>query len=491
MSPGSDYYKSPGTYSYSIPNASSRFNIPIQSIAGYPTLRTLKNVVDTFSGTNIKNFKVEMRYTGTSDGWDCWQYWKVDLYVPNKSGWDNDFYYSNQFDPGRFDADSGWKEVYSGAVLSGPNFQNGFLLRTNWGGSGSGCAWKGRDIWYNVRLQIRISGSVNVADFCMTNLLNKDICTQYCLDPFNEDCFEAVKKNCFTRKTADYFSEPFFDDNSVCSKWVKDATKKRPGSDLDSEISKVCVDNLVNAQNYEQDLGIKQRCSCFLDPSVYDNYRSDLVSIIPSFGLQPGNTRCVFPFCQSADYVHSTTVGQNGNTTCPTFTCIQGLSLDVRGKINTEGGDINLNANADCLNYLSGNSQGNCDTNDDCRQFGADYMCQNKVCLRFKVLTCERDQDCTPGYKCSNGKCERVISTRCSRDADCDITRSESCVNGVCVSSEQSQMSNTIIIGVIVAILLVIITGFVIFLFTRKKGTNSSRSKSESTDSSSKSDEIK
>jgi len=283
----------------------------------------------------------------------------------------------------------------------------------------------------NLYFYMNCNISVDMPLLCeIGNNFDNLICRTYCsYDDTDTNCVNIAKNYCFTKTDSSVqFSEPIFDEtNSFCTNFLQTYFSKRGAGDasVDEKFKNLCVQNLIDAGNYDDVQLIEDRCACFLSDTTYQKYRDDLIQLIPSFSNQPGDPRCLFPGCAVAKFRSVEILGESN--LCPAFTCIQGISLNNSGNISTT--NLVINNDAKCINYVSGSDQGECSTNSDCESRGTDLLCRNKICVKLEALNCSSDLQCGEDYKCNttSQKCEPILDTGCLIDSDCNIANLEVC----------------------------------------------------------------
>jgi hypothetical protein len=420
--------------------------IRIQPIDGYPEFTTLKNLVDNFRN-NIKNFKIEIKYTGFKSDWDCYRRYAINrLYFPDRTFKEGvGTWSSNERDTAVDVTSNGWVEMYEGNAVGNPLTKGDSWAMTT---VCTPCACERPENpsgdFTNMNFFMRVTGTIDVGNFCLTNLTNTTVCNRYCLSPYNENCLDSVLINCFKNQTApDGSASKTIILNETCKNWIKENVSRGGSTQIDQKMVQTCKDLSIDPTNYTQSIDIQNTCSCYFDPSIYDNYYKSLITIIPEIqfaGL--GSNKCLFPGCPISPFKPVDILGDNK---CPSVQCIQGVSLNNNGQI---AGNVNISLDAQCSQFSLGKS---CNQDIDC---AAELICDSNVCRK----RCTTNSNCPANYICN------TTTTFCEKSNVTPPPPSP---------SPSSQNDNTIwfIIGGIVFLLLVI--GLVLFFLLKRRKVSS------------------
>jgi hypothetical protein len=286
-----------------------------------------------------------------------------------------------------------------------------------------------------------MKGNVDVRSFCETPSSNpsesnffKPICNDFCINPYNSNCLQAVQNNCFVQLDPGVaLSEGIFT-NETCKNWILENVKEGGSTQIDNKISALCFANEINPSNYRNNLDTQNICSCHFDAQIYQNYYQSLVQKIPNLqfaGL--GSSKCIFPGCPISPYKSVDILGENK---CPTVQCIQGVSLDIQGKV---GGNVSIAQEAECLQFTSDKS-------------------------------CTMDVECPQGFKCNQQFCRKICTTEsgCPTSYKCNLTNQVCEKIQVTPSPPPSKNNTGLIIGIIIGIVVIIIISIIVFVSSRK-----------------------
>lgn len=414
-------------------------NVPVKPIPEYPEINTLAKIYDTFGADAISNFKIELLLNGILSGWNCLREYAVNLTLPNTSRIGG-FWSVRYTGPDAWGVDTGWKQVYSGATIP---LNNGYFFALSTVCGLCSCDCKSPCNWREMNFYMRVSGTINVAGFCLTNLTKSDICKQYCLSPFNENCQQNVINNCFEEVVLEdeTITNTLFTED-VCKDWIKERANRGGSTEIDQKISETCNTLGINPSNYTVNLDTQQICACHFDPQVYDKFYKSLIQKYPPIqyaGL--GSPKCLFPGCPTSPYK---TVDILGDNTCPATQCIQGISLDIQGTVRDS--DISIIQSAECASVTGDKI---CTTDTDCP---LGLKCNQQRCKKPCVTTA----DCVTSYRCNPTTrfCERTSSTGPGPSP-----------------APSTQNTGVIITFVTVAIIVILIIGFVLFILAKKPKT--------------------
>lgn len=412
-------------------------NLPLNPIPTYPDINTLAKIYDTFGADAITNFKILVRLTGNLSGWNCYRKYAVNLTLPNTSRF-GDLWATGGTGFDAVGVDSGWKEVYSGNTIA---LNDGYYFGLSTVCSPCACDPKEPKVWYDMKLDMRVSGTINVAGFCLTNLTKSDICKQYCLSPFNENCQQNVINNCFEEVVLEdeTITNTLFTED-VCKDWIKERANRGGSTEIDRKISETCNTLGINPSNYRVNLDTQQICACHFDPQVYDTFYKSLVQKYPPIqyaGL--GSPKCLFPGCPTSPYK---TVDILGDNTCPATQCIQGISLDIQGTVRDS--DISIIQSAECASVTGDKT---CTTDTDCP---LGLKCNQQRCKK----PCTTTADCATTYRCDSTTrfCERTSSTGPSPAPP---------------PAPSTQNTGVIITFVTVTIIVILIIGVILFILAK------------------------
>lgn len=172
-------------------------------------------------------------------------------------------------------------------------------------------------------------------------------------------------------------------------------------------------------------------CNCWLDPKIYETFSTTMEEKwkVPP-GVLSGPRNCTFPSCKRADEDFKP------KTTCDPLsitTCVQDISVNLKGAVIGNGGSINVSQNAECatMYHLKADS----DTKDGSVKDGS-----------------TKPKACVVNIDCGAGKI-------CGADKKCADKK----------STEPRKISPWIIAAIVVGTLLLIGLAVYFFLFRKKE----------------------
>jgi hypothetical protein len=403
--------------------------------SGYSSFQNLKQLIDTFGQNNINITELNLQVSGKWNGHDCGQ--SITLYIES-GGISNVFLnYSTGGLGGGGETLTSTKNIFNGKINSIP------ALKVYYNRTGSTGCYTRLAGWTDISVYASMKGYVDVQSYCETTSSNpsqsnffKSICNDFCINPYNSNCLQAVQNNCFKRLDPDVaLSEGIFT-NETCKNWILENVKEGGSTQIDDKISELCFGNEINPSNYRNNLDTQNICACHFDPQIYQNYYQSLVQKIPNLqfaGL--GSSKCIFPGCPISPYKSIDILGENR---CPTVQCIQGVSLDIQGKV---GGNVSVALEAECLQFTSDKS---CTMDVECPQ---GFKCSQQFCRKI----CTADAGCPTGYKCNltNQVCEKIQVTPAPSPAPDTNPNNTGLVIGIVVG---------VVILIIIVILFVIVS---------------------------------
>lgn len=330
----------------------------------------------------------------------------------------------------------------------------------------SGCVDSGMD---DIYIYMRCNIQIDMNLYCnIYSNFNSQVCKNFCLSPFNEQCTPLIENNCFTKQGTNTL-EPIFNDQNMCQGWIKENISKGGSTIIDDKITTLCKNINIDGSNYDKNGSLIQNlCSCHLSPEIYDTYYSELAKKVPGLNLSNvGNARCLFPGCSVSDYPTVTILGEGE---CPGSNCIQGITINNNGSFN---GEVNIDPK--CITIIEGATR--CTTNSDCADdencTGATSVQNSGVCIKKTPTTCTTDVQCGTGKRCNTttGKCEDNPNFVCTTDIQCGTGKKCNTTTGKCETISTNN-NNILYIGLGVGggvvVLIIIVILFYIFFIKKK-----------------------